>query len=53
MDELDAGQRDVTHLLGLIIGVAKTNLPIFDGFQAAVGDMTFLWKSAKSPKPLR
>jgi hypothetical protein len=21
-----------------IVGVAKTNLPIFDGFQAAVGD---------------
>jgi hypothetical protein len=38
MDELDAGKGDVANLMRPIVGVAKTNLPIFDGFQAAIGD---------------
>ena len=38
MDELESGKCDLSNLMRSIVGVAKTNLPIFDGFQAAVGD---------------
>src|SRR4030095_4314122 len=38
MDELDSGKCDMPNLMRSIVGVAKADLPILDGFQAAVGD---------------
>lgn len=38
VNELDSGKRDMPNLMRPIVGVAKANLPIFDGFQAAIGD---------------
>ena len=38
IDELDAGKRDVLHVLSPIVAITKTNLPILDGFQTAVGN---------------
>jgi len=38
MDELDAGKGEVASLMSAIVGIAKTNQTILDGFDPAVGD---------------
>ena len=38
LDELDAGKGEVASLMSAIVGVAKTNQALLDGFDAAVGD---------------
>jgi len=38
MDELDAGKGEVANLMRSIVGIAKTNPAIIDGFDPAVGD---------------
>jgi hypothetical protein len=38
MNELDSGKCEMPNLMRSIVGVAKTNLPSFDGFDPAVGN---------------